>query len=528
MLGCACCCWGCAGDQQHQQPNTHKNKNTNQIKVGGLGDVVTALGRAVKEEGHLVEVVLPKYAFFNQSPMLGGMTYETEFEFGGTRVYVCSCVVEGLRTFFLEPKNGFFDTPTVYGRNDDEVRFDFFCRAALEFLLQTGRQPDIIHCHDWSTAHVCAALNEGYKNYGLSKPVSVFTIHNLNYGQKKIAEAAYHCARFTTVSPTYAFEIGGQPAVAPHAHKMVGIRNGIDPELWAPDETNAWLPRPFTANDAEEGKAAARGALRGRLGLTGWGDKFVVAVVSRLTGQKGVHLIKHAASKVLERGGQFVLLGSAPDPKVQAEFDGLAATLGSGEDARFVFAYDEPLSHLIYAAADMVLVPSMFEPCGLTQMIAMRYGAVPVVRHTGGLRDTVFDVDTDKARAAWEVAGSADWVGDKLDATNGFAFEVFFLFLLLFLIMRSIHHHHLTPQPLSPSPKTTQTTTSKQKNSKKGHGRGRARLRAQPRRRRLLQRPRLVPLFTGARDAAGLVVEPAGDRLRRALLRGGQAAAVDG
>ena len=276
---------------------------------------MTALGRAVKEEGHLVEVVLPKYAFFNASPVLGGMTYETEFEFGGTRVYVCSCIVEGLRVFFLEPKNGYFDTPTVYGRADDELRFDFFCRAALEFLLQSGRQPDILHCHDWSTAHVAAALAEGYRHYGLWKPATVFTIHNLNYGQKKIAEAAYHCARFTTVSPTYAAEIRSAAPIAAHAHKMVGIRNGIDPELWAPD-ANAWLPTPYTADNVDEGKAAARAALRQRLGLTGWGDKFVVAVVSRLTGQKGVPLIKHAAFKALERGGQFVLLGSAPDPKV--------------------------------------------------------------------------------------------------------------------------------------------------------------------------------------------------------------------
>ncbi|PNW82516.1 hypothetical protein CHLRE_06g282000v5 [Chlamydomonas reinhardtii] len=390
-------------------------------KVGGLGDVVTALGRAVKDQGHIVEVILPRYEFFLHSPVLQGqLKYETEFDWGGTRIYVTTAVVENLRVFFIEPKNGFFATPTVYGRYDDEVRFDFFCKAALEFLLKTGRQPDILHCHDWSTAHVAQSYWSDYHPYGLHKPRVIFTIHNLNYGQKKIGEAAHACQKFTTVSPTYAYEVGGAPIIAPHGHKFMGIRNGIDPELWSPEE-NIFLPVKYSSEDVVEGKKAARAALRQRLNLTGWNDKFIVAVVSRLTGQKGVPLIKHAAYRAIERGGQFVLLGSAPDPKVQADFNALAQSMG-GQDAAFCFKYDEPLSHLIYAAADMIVVPSMFEPCGLTQMIAMRYGTVPIVRHTGGLRDTVFDVDFDKERAAWELYGSSDWQRDGIDATNGFAF----------------------------------------------------------------------------------------------------------
>ncbi|KAK9805611.1 hypothetical protein WJX72_007789 [[Myrmecia] bisecta] len=389
-------------------------------KVGGLGDVVTALGRAVKEQGHNVEVILPRYDFFLQSPLLGATTYEAEFAFGGTYIYVSKCVVEGLQCFFIEPQNGFF-SDTVYGRKDDEVRFDFFCKAALEFLLQTGRQPDILHCHDWSTACIARAYWRDYHNYGLWKPKVVFTIHNADFKMTKLGEAAHHCQRFTTVSPTYAYEIGGLPAFAPQGAKFMGIRNGIDADIWDP-QNDPFLPMAFNADNVTEGKAAAREALRGRLGLTGWGDKPVIGVVTRLTAQKGIHLIKHAAWRTLERGGQFVLLGSAPDPRVQAEFNSLAAQLG-GENAAFCFTYDEPLSHLIYAGCDMILVPSMFEPCGLTQLIAMRYGSVPVVRSTGGLRDTVFDVDYDKARAAWEMEGSSDWQRDGIDETNGFAFE---------------------------------------------------------------------------------------------------------
>lgn len=389
-------------------------------KVGGLGDVVTALGRAVASEGNVVEVILPRYDFFLQSPLLGGTRYETEFDWLGTKVFVSTCIVEGLRCWFLEPANGMFSGPVYKGAGDAE-RFAFFCRAALEFLIRTQRQPDILHCHDWSSAEVAKAYWTEYHWYGLWKPKVIFTIHNLNYGATAIGEAAYFSQRFTTVSPSYAWEIGEHPAVAPHSGKLLGIRNGIDVDIWNP-ETDQFLPVGYTYETVEEGKAAAREELRRRLGLTGWGDRPVIGVVTRLTKQKGTHLIAHACWRALDRGGQFVLLGSAPDPKIQAEFDDLASRYG-GENAAFCFAFDEPLSHLIYAASDIVLVPSMFEPCGLTQMIAMRYGAVPVVRATGGLRDTVFDVDHDKARAAWEMEGSTNWQADGVDATNGFSFE---------------------------------------------------------------------------------------------------------
>ncbi|PSC67151.1 glycosyltransferase family 5 [Micractinium conductrix] len=389
-------------------------------KVGGLGDVVTSLGRAVQEQGHTVEVVLPRYNFFQQSPLLGGTQYETEFDFGGTKVFVSTCMVEGLRCFFVEPRNGMFDGP-VYAGNNDGQRFDFFCKAALEFLLRTGRQPDILHCHDWSTADVARSYWQDYHQYGLWKPRVIFTIHNMDFGAQKLGEAAFFSQKFTTVSPSYAWEIGGHPAIAPNVGKLMGVRNGIDIDIWDP-ETDKYLPLGYNAQKVVEGKAAARAELRKRLNLTSWGDKPLVGVVSRLTKQKGTHLIAHSCFRTIDRGGQFVLLGSAPDPKIQSEFDELKNRYG-GDNAAFCFAFDEPLSHLIYAACDLILVPSMFEPCGLTQMIAMRYGAIPVVRQTGGLRDTIFDVDNDKARAAWEMEGSTTWQEDGVDATNGFSFE---------------------------------------------------------------------------------------------------------
>jgi starch synthase len=314
-----------------------------------------------------------------------------------------------------------FQTGSVYGRNDDAARFNFFCNAALEFLLRTSRQPDILHCHDWSSAEVARAYWEHYHHNGLTKPKVAFTIHNMNYGQAKLSEAVHHSQMTTTVSPSYAGEVSGSSVIGANLDKFTGVRNGIDPDIWDP-ETDAFVPVKYNAENQEQGKAAARAELRSRLGMTEWDDKPIVGVVSRLTAQKGVHLIKHAAHHTLMRGGQFVLLGSAPDPKIQGEFNALANEL-AGDNSGFFFAFDEPLSHLIYAGCDVILVPSMFEPCGLTQMISMRYGAVPVVRATGGLRDTVFDIDNEKARAAWEIAGSTDWETDGGDVTNGFSFE---------------------------------------------------------------------------------------------------------
>ena len=387
-------------------------------KVGGLGDVVTSLGRAVKELGHNVEVVLPKYNFLSYSPLLGAMEWDSTFRYNNTDIHVHKCIVEGLQCFFVESGGGHFSQDAVYMGNADAGRFDFFCGAALEFLASTARNPDIIHCHDWSTAPVAPIYWNHFNAGGLNNPRICFTIHNLDFGQAAVGGAAMQSQVFTTVSPSYAGEISGHPAVAPHLGKFHGVINGIDPDIWDPSN-DQFLPLNYDENNVMEGKAAAKNALRERFGLRGDVSCPIIGVVTRLTAQKGIHLIKHAAHKTMERGGQFVLLGSAPDPKIQGDFNSLSGSIG-GDMAGFCFSYDEPLSHLIYAGCDMILVPSMFEPCGLTQMIAMRYGSVPVVRGTGGLRDTVFDCDFDRARAAWEVHGASD--PDEEEGTNGYSF----------------------------------------------------------------------------------------------------------
>uniref|UniRef100_M4DTJ3 starch synthase n=1 Tax=Brassica campestris TaxID=3711 RepID=M4DTJ3_BRACM len=231
-----------------------------------------------------------------------------------------------------------------------------------------------------------------------------------------IVHIAVEMAPIAKVSRTYAKEVAGNSVISPHLYKFHGIVNGIDPDIWDPYNDN-FIPVPYTSENVLEGKRAAKEELQKRLGLKS-SDLPLVGIITRLTHQKGIHLIKHAIWRTLERNGQVVLLGSAPDPRIQNDFVNLANQLHSthGDRARLVLTYDEPLSHLIYAGADFILVPSIFEPCGLTQLIAMRYGSVPIVRKTGGLYDTVFDVDHDKERAQAQVLEPNGFSFDGADA----------------------------------------------------------------------------------------------------------------
>ena len=368
-------------------------------KVGGMGDVVTALSRAIIEKGHNVKVILPKYDCMDHE-QIDGLHLADEFTCNGVEINVWKGDVEDVPVTFLQPENGHFDVGCIYGRGDDHIRFNFFCECALEWLKVTDAKVDVVHCHDWSSAPAIFARRSRLP----AGCATVFTIHNLNFGQDLIGRAMERATFATTVSPTYASEIADQGAIRVHKEKLVGVRNGIDIEIWDP-MTDECLEQNYNADSWKNGKAVAKRQLAERLKMAmPPADHSVplVGVVARLTHQKGVHMIKHAMYRTVENGGQVVLLGSAPDGNVQREFNQMAEDIGNrfpGQSG-FVFAYDEPLSHLIYAASDILLVPSMFEPCGLTQMIAMRYGCIPVVRRTGGLRDTVFDVDDDRERAA--------------------------------------------------------------------------------------------------------------------------------
>ena len=396
-------------------------------KVGGLGDVVTSLAIAVQDEGHRVEVVIPKYDCIDLSQvkqLCKANTFQHCDDNGRSYVDVdvWKGIVEGfINVTFLEPRNGLFWCGCIYGRNDDVSRFHQFNQYAHHYL--SFDQPDIIHCHDWSSAPM-VWLNSGSSghfmnyDYDYAKTKTIFTIHNLGYGSDFLQRAVWESNGATTVSPTYAKEILTTATFQAHdlekrGRTIVGIRNGIDPNIWDPQEDSV-LSSGYNANTHFVGKANAKRLLRRRFrlhdpslsndtSLNLQNDKPLVIVISRLTMQKGIHLIEAALYRTLEMGGQFILLGSAPDATIQQKFDNLQRTMTDASteenDVGFCFDFNESLSHLLYAGGDIVVVPSMFEPCGLTQMIAMRYGTIPVVRATGGLRDTVYDIDREASIA---------------------------------------------------------------------------------------------------------------------------------
>ncbi|KAL9237107.1 hypothetical protein vseg_011695 [Gypsophila vaccaria] len=406
-------------------------------KVGGLGDVVAGLGKALQKKGHLVEIVLPKYDCMQYDLIhdLRVLDVHVESYFDGqqfkNKIWVGT--VEGLPVYFIEPHHPakFFWRGQYYGENDDFKRFSFFSRAALELLLQSGKKPDIIHCHDWQTAFVAPLYWDLYAPKGLNSARICFTCHNFEYQGSAPAQELGSCGLdvhqlnrpdrmqdnlhghninpikgavvfsniVTTVSPTYAQEVrtpeGGKglhTTLNSHSKKFIGILNGIDTDTWNP-ATDSFIEVQYNSVDLQ-GKAENKAALRKHLGLS-YSDptKPLVGCVTRLVPQKGVHLIRHAIYQTVERGGQFVLLGSSPVHHIQREFEGIANQFQNHDDARLLLKYDESLSRSIYAASDMLIIPSIFEPCGLTQMIAMRYGAIPIVRKTGGLNDSVFDID---------------------------------------------------------------------------------------------------------------------------------------
>ncbi|MCU0833628.1 MAG: glycogen synthase GlgA [Chromatiaceae bacterium] len=405
-------------------------------KVGGLADVVFGLTRELAIRGNHVEVILPKYdnlrydhiydlqQVFNDLwvPWYGGAIHCTVY-FG---------FVHGRKCFFIEPHSGdnFFNRGSIYGFADDVMRYAFFSRAAMEFLFKAGKHPDVIHCHDWQTALAPVFLYEIYQFLGMTHPRACLTIHNFKHqgvtGMEVLRATGLHQPEryvdynrlrdnhnphalnllkggivysnfVTTVSPRYAFETkdGGQgfglePTLHTHHMKYGGVVNGIDYDVWNP-EVDHHIPVRYGLDNID-GKYDNKRALRHRLMLAD-NEKPIVAFIGRLDPQKGLDLVRHAIFFTLERGGQFVLLGSSPDHGINADFWGLKRMLNDSPDCHLEIGFDEDLSHLIYAGADMMLVPSRFEPCGLTQLIALRYGTIPVVRAIGGLADTVFDKD---------------------------------------------------------------------------------------------------------------------------------------
>jgi starch synthase len=408
------------------------------IKAGGLGDVVYGLSRELEIRDNTVEIILPKYDCMRYDHIWGLHEAYRDLwvPWYGAAVH-CSVYcgwVHGRLCFFIEPhdNDNFFNRGCYYGCSDDNMRFAFFSKAALEFLLQSNKRPDIIHCHDWQTGLIPVMLFEIYKHHGMANQRVCYTIHNFKHqgigGVQTLwatglnQEAYYfqydrlqdnfnpfalnfmkggitYSNFVTTVSPHHAWEarftdIGYGLGHTLHVfqNKFRGVLNGIDYNVWNP-EIDRYIPHHFNKENLE-GKAENKKALRDRL-LLRHENKPIICYIGRLDDQKGVHLVHHAIYHALYRGAQFVL-GSATEASINTHFQHEKRFLNDNPDVHLELGFNEELSHLIYAGADMIVVPSNYEPCGLTQMIGLKYGTVPIVRSVGGLVNTVFDRDFDQ------------------------------------------------------------------------------------------------------------------------------------
>ncbi len=405
-------------------------------KVGGLGDVVAGLSAQHQKMGQTVDIILPKYdcLLYEQIDDLTQSEVELQvpWDHGMVSCLIWTGKVHGLSCIFIEQRTdvGFYHRQAIYGQVDDIQRFAFLSRAAIEYLWQSKNQPDIIHCHDWPSALAPVFLFEIYQKLGMTKPRVCFTIHNFKHqglaGRDLLETTGLHRQDYfcnvdsmldlqnphvlnltkggivfsnyvTTVSPRHAIEVmdkdqgfGLEPVLQVHRSKVGGILNGVDYAFFNP-ATDSVLTKTYSIDTLED-KQLNKQALRQRFSLE-QSNKPLVAFIGRLDPQKGLDLVEHGILTSLENNAQFILLGSSLDPLISQHFMGLAQHYSDSVDVHIEIGFDESLSRQIYAGSDFMLVPSQFEPCGLTQLIAMRYGSVPIVRETGGLADTVFDID---------------------------------------------------------------------------------------------------------------------------------------
>ena len=393
-------------------------------KTGGLADVVGTLPKVLARGGVDARVIMPKYKVIPQE-YKSKLTKELYFyvEMGWRRQY---CGIESLRqdgvTYYFVDNEYYFGRDNIYSSGNDEgERFAFFCKAVLEALVRISFIPDVLHLNDWQTGLMAALLATQYRQHEEYKNIkALFTIHNLRYqgifpwlfmddllslgGENFTSDKLEHygCVncmkggivysdRINTVSPTYAKEIMTpyfgerlDGLLRARSNVVSGILNGIDNAAYDPS-TDPVIPE-FFDKDHMEGKAACKRALQKELGLQQREDVPVVGMVSRLVDQKGIDLVECVINDIMRQDLQMIVLGTG-DPRYHDLFN-YAAWKYPGRFATRL-EHSEPLSHRVFAGCDMFIVPSLFEPCGLTQMIAMRYGTLPIVRETGGLKDSV-------------------------------------------------------------------------------------------------------------------------------------------
>lgn len=394
---------------------------------GGLADVAGSLPAALQKEGAECRVIMPLYGSIGLQ-WRTNMTFLTSFGVPlSWRVAHCGVFTMqygGVQYYFLDNEQYFKREGGIYGYFDEAERFAFFSKAVLETLTHIDYEPDVIHCNDWQTALIPVYLNVFYREVPkLSRTHTVFTIHNIQYqGQFgldvagdvcglpdwAIGKVEFHgdlnmmkgaleeCERISTVSPTYAKEIldpyfghGLDEILRQKEWKLCGILNGIDTVGYNPSRDHA-LAANFSARKPE-GKALCKAALQQQMHLPEEPDTPILAMVSRLVSHKGFDLVEYAMENMLRMGMQVVILGSG-EYRYEEFFREMQRR--HPQQVAFTCGFMPTLSRQIYAGADFFLMPSQSEPCGLAQMIALRYGTIPIVRSTGGLADSIIDWDT--------------------------------------------------------------------------------------------------------------------------------------
>ncbi|MCT4563150.1 MAG: glycogen synthase GlgA [Maledivibacter sp.] len=393
------------------------------VKTGGLADVAFSLPKELRNLDIDVRIILPKYSKIHEI-FKKAMTFQKNFNVPvGWRKQYCGVEYleyEGIPFYFIDNEY-YFKRDGIYGFYDDGERYSFFCRAVLETIANIDFIPHIIHCNDWHTGILSTLLKEHYKSNPLYEGIkTIFTIHNLRYqgvfpkeilgDLLSLSMEYYHVNSLefyggvsfmkgginysdivTTVSSTYAGEIQNpyygeklDGIIKLRKEDLYGITNGIDYELYNPERDEDIFTRYNI--DLPEGKKENKVMLQKLLNLPQRKDVPVIGMVSRLAHMKGLDLLLHVLDELMTEDIQMIILGTG-EPYFESRLREYASKYSNKIAINILF--DEALAHKIYAASDMFLMPSKFEPCGLGQLIALRYGAIPIVRETGGLKDTI-------------------------------------------------------------------------------------------------------------------------------------------
>ena len=388
---------------------------------GGLGDVMGALPSAVAAGGHECSVILPLYdtmkpIFREKLELVLDMSFYMSWRHTGASVY--KCFHNGVTYYFVE-NHYYFDRGRLYGEFDDAERFAFFSRSVIEYMLHSGNIPDVLHANDWQTAPAVIYLKTEYGHIDALRNIkTVYTIHNIEYqgkfGMQNLTDifgispmnrgvveydgcinlmkgAIVTSDYITTVSPNYAreleydfFAFGLSNIIKNSRYKMRGVINGIDYDYFSP-ERGGDIYAKYNSRTYKSGKAKNKAALQAEVGLPVNPDVPLVAMITRFASQKGIDLVLHIMDELLQENVQVVVLGTG-EKEYEKAFRDLEAR---HPNLKALIMFDRVLSKKMYAGADIFLMPSKSEPCGLAQMIACSYGTVPVVRSVGGLYDSI-------------------------------------------------------------------------------------------------------------------------------------------